>query len=151
MTRLLNVVILSRLFLPTSFVPRPFDLQEREPGIQSPLHYSWHDTIRKSRPITSNFKSVSIGYLMKRHTVRPQRLVLHFPKTVMSSPVSNWSALNMARSKAIFTIRHPSYPSICAYVTHVIFFRVCSWNSLGTRLIANQCTLQARTCVLRGR
>ena len=45
----------------------------------------------------------------------------------------------MARPQAIFTIRHPSYPSIWAYVTHVIldtrfpFFRACSWNEGGAR------------------
>jgi hypothetical protein len=61
--------------------------------------------------------------LSVRSSARPLRIVL--PSRIVSDSGllfhSNWAWAreNRARPRTIFTIRHPSYPRIWAYVTHV--------------------------------
>ena len=129
-----------------SLVPRPLSAfltcrKKTRGGLVSKvtcqtLHYSWHDAIRKVRPITGDFKPVGIFQFMKCCSVKPQRIVLHSPKAldIMSFTRVELERLKiwLAHGQFSRSATLPTYPSIWAYVTHVIldprlpFFRACS-------------------------
>ena len=88
----------------------------------------WQNGVALALPQSVDFKPVWRLRSIKRSSVRPLRIVL--PSLTVSvaffftriEPERSKIALeNRARPRAIFTIRHPSYPipSIGAYVAHV--------------------------------
>ena len=86
----------------------------------------WQNGVALASPQSVDFKPVWHLWSTKHSSARPLRIVLRslivsvaFFFTCIEPERSKIALKNRARPRAIFTFRHPSYPSIWAYVTHV--------------------------------